>query len=170
MDAEPSERQNYYLRKKKRFNNGGLLSVMSGLDRKASDYNAIMEIGKRFAQMGHKVQVLGRIHYKSPFYQKYFGLLIGTDYFRKCPDLRIDDIMYEYEGYVGSWNKGKLSRMLSHGAKQSPNIIIKNTRGCSDRFIIKNIHDRIKDKTFKHEISEVWVYEKWNVKLVYKKR
>lgn len=59
--------------------------------------------------------------------------------------------------------------MISHGAKQSPFLIIDN-KGCSDRYIIKSIHDRLRDKTFSREINEVWVYEKGKIRLVYKKQ
>ena len=144
--------------------------VMDGLDKDASDYNDIMAIGRKFAELGDIVQVLGKIHFKNPDYDKYFSSLIGTEYYKKCPDLKIGDKYYEYEGFVGSWSKRKLSRMLSHGAKQSSCLIIKNTKGCSDRFILKCVHDRIKDKSYHHCIEEVWVYEKGKVRLVYKKR
>lgn len=170
MDATPKKEPSYHLRVSNKFENGGLLSVMVGLDRKASDYKDVLAIARSFAEAGEVVQMLGNIHYKNPDYEKYFGLLIGTEYYRKCPDMRVGDKMYEYEGFVGAWSKDKLSRMLTHGARQSPYIIIKNTKGCSDRFIIKCIHDRIKDKSFKHEIREVWVYEKGKNRLVYKKR
>lgn len=144
--------------------------VMSGLDKSTSDYNDIMVIARKFAELGNVVQVLGTIHFKHPDYCKLFAPLVGTEYYKKCPDLKIGDKLFEYEGFIGVWSKRKLSRMLSHGAKQSPYIIIKNTKGCSDRFILKCIHDRVKDKSFNHSILEVWVYEKGNVRLVYKKR
>lgn len=170
MNDAPRKEPSYHLRVRNKFENGGLLAVMVGLNRTASDYSDLLAIGRWFAEHGGNVQILGSIHFKNPDYQKYFGLLVGTEYYRKCPDFRINDKMYEYEGFVGSWTKDKLGRMLSHGAVQSPYIIIKNTKGCSDRFIIKCIHDRIKDKTFKHEIKEVWAYEKGKCRLIYKKR
>lgn len=170
MNAKPRKEPRYHLRIRNRFENGGQLYVMDGIDRGASDYNDIMSIARWFAQSGNVVQVLGVIHYKNPDYEKYFGILVGTEYYKKCPDLRIGNKLFEYESFVGPWSKRKLCRMLSHGAKQSPYIIIKNTKGCSDRFILKCIHDRLKDKTYNHGIVEVWVYEKGRVRLVYKKR
>ena len=170
MDAKPRIEQRYRIRIRNKFESGGVLYVMDGLDKDASDYNDIMAIGRRFAELGNLVQVLDNIHFKNQDYEKYFGSLIGTEYYKKCPDLRIGNKLYEYEGFVGSWSKRKLSRMLSHGAKQSPFLIIKNTRGCSDRFILKSIHDRLKDKSYHHGIKEVWVYEKGKVRLVYEKR
>ena len=167
MDAKPRLETHHRLRTRNKFDNGGILLVMDGLDKEASDYNDIMAIGRWFAQSGHVVQVLGIIHYKNPDYNKYFCPLLGTEYYKKCPDLRIGDKLYEYEGFIGAWNKKKLSRMLSHGAKQSPYIIIKNTKGCSDRFILRSIKDRLNDKNFHHVFKEVWLYEKGNVRLLY---
>ena len=168
MDAKSRIEPQHCLRTLKRFGNGGLLLVMDGLDKDASDYNDIIAIGRRFAELGNEVQILGNIHFKSSDYDKYFGLLRGTEYYKKCPDLRIGDKLLEYEGFVGSWSKRKLSRMLSHGAKQSPYIIIKNTRGCSDRYILRSIKDRLCDRNYHHNIKEVWLYEKGDVRLLYR--
>ena len=168
MDAKPRIEQRYRIRIRNKFESGGVLYVMDGLDKDASDYNDIMAIGRRFAELGNMVQVLGNIHFKNQDYKKFFGLLIGSEYYKKCPDLRIGDKLFEYEGFFGSWSKRKLSRMLSHGAKQSPFLIIKNTRGCSDRFILRSIKDRLCDKNYHHEVKEVWLYEKGQVRLLYK--
>ena len=167
MDARPRIETRHRLRTRNKFDNGGVLWVMDGLDKEASDYNDIMAIGRWFAESGNVVQLLGIIHYKNPDYNKYFGPLLGTEYYKKCPDLKIGNKLYEYEGFVGAWSKKKLSRMLSHGAKQSPYIIIKNTKGCSDRFILRSIKDRFNDKNFHHVFKEVWLYEKGNVRLLY---
>lgn len=170
MKAKSRIEKRYHLRIRNEFDNGGRLYVMDGLDKGASDYNDLIAIGRWFAELGNTVQVLDTIHFKNSDYDKYYGLLTGTVYYKKCPDLRIGNKLFEYEGYTGVWSKRKLSRMLSHGAKQSPYLIIKNTKGCSDRFILKCIHDRLKDSLYNHEIAEVWVYEKGSVRLVYKKR
>lgn len=168
MDAKPRIEPRHHLRIRNKFENGGALYVMEGLNREASDYNDIVAIGRWFAEQGRLVQVLGVIHYKNPDYDKYFGPLLGTECYKKCPDLKIGDKLYEYESFVGAWSKRKLSRMLSHGAKQSPYIIIKNTKGCSDRYILRSIGDRLNDRNFHHSIKEVWLYEKGLVRLLYK--
>lgn len=128
MDARPRIETRHRLRTRNKLDNGGALWVMDGLDKEASDCNDIMAIGRWFAEAGNVVQVLGIIHYKNPDYNKYFGPLLGTEYYKKCPDLKIGNKLYEYEGFVGAWSKKKLS------------------------------------------IEEVWVYEKGNVRLVFKKR
>jgi hypothetical protein len=168
MNVKSKIKQTRQLHVRKRFENGGMLLVMNGLNKESSDYNDIMVIGRWFAEMGNNVHVLRTIHYKNPDYQKYFGPLVGSEYFRKCPDLKIGEKYFEYEGFVGTWSKKKLSRMLSHGAKQSPYLIIKNTKGCSDRFILRSIGDRLNDRNFHHSIKEVWVFEKGAVRLLYK--
>lgn len=167
MDGKPRIELQHHLRTRNKFENGGLLSVMDGLDKCASDYNDIIAIGRKFAEFGNVVQVLGKIHFKHSDYIKYFAPLVGTEYYKKCPDLKIGDKLYEYEGFIGAWSKRKLSRMLSHGAKQSPYLIIKNTRGCSDRFILRSIKDRLCDKNYHHDIKEVWLYEKGDVRRLY---
>lgn len=92
-------------------------------------------------------------------------MLKGTAYERKCPDLIINGIPYEYEGYSGAWTKRKVSNMLSHGLKQSDRVIIDNNKGCSDRYIRKAIMARLNINT---PISEIWLYEKGNTILFFK--
>lgn|GEM_PF-2278604 len=58
--------------------------------------------------------------------------------------------------------------MISHGLKQSDRIVINNTKGCSDRYLRKAIVARLRFPEIK--VSEVWVYEKGNVRLFYKDR
>ena len=79
MDAKPWLETRHYLRTRNKFENGGMLMVMDSLDKFASDYNDIMAIGRRFAELGNIVHVLGIIHFKNPDYQKYCGLLVGTE-------------------------------------------------------------------------------------------
>jgi len=57
--------------------------------------------------------------------------------------------------------------MISHGVKQSSRIIINNNKGASDRYIKRLIYDRI---NYTYDIEEVWIYEKGNVRLLFKKQ
>jgi hypothetical protein len=54
--------------------------------------------------------------------------------------------------------------MIKKGSIQSSRIIINNNKGASDRYIRQNIVKRSSDKTFKHNIDEVWLYEKGKVR------
>ena len=96
-----------------------------------------------------------------------FGQLNGTKYERKCPDMLIDEKYFEYEGFVKPWNIKKVSRMSTHGLKQSDRLIINNTKGCSDRYLRRQIADRL---NIRMPIEEIWVYEKGTKRLIFKER
>jgi len=84
--------------------------------------------------------------------------------------LKIGNLFYEYESFEAPFKKEKISHMISKGTKQSSRIIINNSKGASDRFIRDNIYKRLKEKTFKYGIDEVWLYEKGKIRLLYKKQ
>ena len=152
----------------KKFNNGGMIEIMSGYVKKSDHYD-LFSISRYFAEKGDRVKITTDVHFKDPKYKAIFGKLTGTPYERKCPDLIINEKFYEYERYIGQFKKRKLSNMISHGTKQSSRIIINNNKGCSDRFVLANIHNRLSDKNFKNIIDEIWIYEKGKVRLLYKK-
>lgn len=151
----------------KSYKNGGEISVHNAIDKKKSDYKAVLTAGNQFAKAGHKVKLTPSLHFKSEEYKNIYDSLLGTKYERKCPDLQIGEHFYEFEGYVPPFKKEKIGRMISHGLKQSPYIIIDNTKGAADRFIRRSILSRIKQGL---NIEEVWLYEKGNVRLFYKKQ
>jgi ribosomal protein L21E len=150
----------------KEFDNGGKIEIMEGYIKK-TDHKDLLAISKYFAEKGDKVQITTNVHFKDEKYKEVFGGLIGTKYERKCPDLIINGKYYEYESFMRPFKKVKIKRMLNNGLMQSSRIIINNTKGCSDRYIKKLIHDRLK---LNQQIEEVWVYEKGVVKLLYKKQ
>ena len=150
----------------KEFKNGGSLSEYNTVPHDNSDYKILRTIGRIFAANGSNVCLTPRIHFKSDLYQKIYSKLIGTLYERKCPDLLIDGKFYEFEGFQRPWTKKKVSRMLSHGIKQSDRIIIDNTKGCSHRYIRKLIIARMNES--KMPIAEAWVYEKGKLILILK--
>jgi hypothetical protein len=152
----------------KEYSNGGRIEVMDGYIGK-SDHNHLRTIARQWAMEGKVVQITTDIHFKDSVYQQVFGELKGTKYERKCPDLIVDGEFYEFESYNPPFNGNKISRMLSKGLKQSSRIIINNSKGTSDKHIIASIHNRIRDKKFKHNIDEVWAYEKGRVRLLFKK-
>ena len=149
----------------KAFKGGGRVLVMRGVDKEKPDYKAILTIAILFAKEGHQVKILTSCHYKSEEYRFVYGRLIGTKYERKCPDLLVDDVFYEYEGFIKPWNKRKISNMLSHGLEQADRVIIDNNKGASDRFIRRAIMARLQLKNMC--IREVWLYEKGKKRLFY---
>jgi hypothetical protein len=118
----------------KKFENGGKIELIDGYNKK-SDHKDLISISRFFAQNGDSVKITTDIHFKDEKYKDVFGALIGTKYERKCPDLIINGKFYEYESYIPPFKKDKIGGMLGKGLKQSPNIIINNNKGTSDRFI-----------------------------------
>ena len=140
----------------KEFKNGGSLSEYDTIPHDNSDYKALRTIGRYFASQGSEVCLTPRVHFKDAKYRDIYASLIGTPYERKCPDLLIDGMFYEYESFVRPWSKKKVGRMLSHGLVQSDRIIIDNSKGCSHRYIKKLVGTRMRNT----RIEEVWLYEK----------
>ena len=149
----------------KSFEGGGHIYLMAGLDRYKPDFKALLTIATLFAKEGHEVKILTSYHFKSPEYSMVFGHLVGTKYERKCPDMLVDDVFYEYEGFEKPWNRRKIKNMLAHGLIQSNRIIINNTKGAADRIIRKAIMARLRIGT---EIREVWLYEKGDKRLFFR--
>jgi hypothetical protein len=151
----------------KSFNNGGTFSQYASVDKNKSDYKLVKNIGLEFARMGKTATATPQLHYKSESYKQVYGSLSGTKYYRKSPDLLVNGKFYEVESYKPPFKKEKIGGMLGKGLKQSPNIIINNTKGVSDRFIKKIIYQRIR---LGQDVNEVWLYEKGKIRLLYKKQ
>lgn len=149
----------------RKYENGGQVLLMKGLDKLKPDYKDLIVIADCFAKLGKNVRVLTSVHYKDPVYHIVFGDLIGTRYYRKCPDLLVNATFYEYESYNRPWNKKKIQRMISNGLRQSSFIIIDNNKGAIDRHIRKLIQARL---NLNAPIEEVWIYEKGTIRPIYK--
>ena len=147
------------------FESGGSIRMMEGIDKSKPDFKVLLTLATLFAREGHDVTILTDCHFKSIEYQTIYGSLNGTKYERKCPDLLIDGKYYEYEGFVKPWNIKKVSRMFTHGLKQSDRLIINNTKGCSDRYLRRQIADRL---NIHMPIKEIWTYEKGRKRLIFK--
>ena len=153
----------------KQYPSGGKIWLMKCLKATSPDYKDILSIALFLAKNAHEVKILHAVHYKDPLYRDVFGELIGTRYYRKCPDLLIDGLFYEYESYDRPFKSRKISHMLKRGADQACRIIIDNlsmhrhivlllihNKGASDRFIINMVENRLKDKNFRGDIEEVY--------------
>lgn len=149
----------------KEYKNGGRLLVHKDSDFDKPDYKAIYTMCNQFAKMGKTARITPRVHVKSPDYERIYGALKGTKHYGKCPDFSVDGTFYEFEGFTKPWKKEKVGRMLSHGMVQSPNIVIENNKGCSERYIRKAIIAR---RNVGSPIREVWIYEKGKARLFFK--
>ena len=137
---------------------------MLGLETTDSDYKDILSISECLAAEGHKVKVLHAVHYKDPLYKVVFGELIGTRYYRKCPDLLVDGEYVEYESYTTNNPKNAFRNIMHHGLSQSDSIII---RQCSltDGYMLRQIRGAIKEG---EAISSVGIYNGVSVRPLYK--
>lgn len=153
----------------KSFPNGGSVHLMSGLDKSSPDYDDLLSIACLFAKEGKAAKVLSPIHYKDPKYHEVFGSLIGTMYYRKCPDLLIDGIFYEYESCEPPFETGKLERMIARGSKQACDIVIDvREMSVTNKRINGKIQRLREQKSFEGTINSVWIYDGAKVDLVYK--
>lgn len=151
----------------RKYKNGGALYIHPEVEKSKGDYKAILTMSRQLAKQGHKVRITPRLHVKSEEYKVIYASLIGTRYEGKCPDFEVDGAFYEYEGFSKPWKKRKVKNMLTHGMKQSPNVVIDNTKGCSDRFIRSTVIKKLQANN--GVLSEVWIYEKGKVRLFFKK-
>ena len=101
-------------------------------------------IANCLADRGHEVKVLHAVHYKDPLYRKVYGELIGTRYYRKCPDLQVDDIFVEYESYKSEQPKNAFRNMLHNGLAQSDNIIIRQCN-LTDNYMNQQIRGQLQN-------------------------
>ena len=90
----------------KQYKNGGKVLIPNDIDKKGSDYKYLLSIANFFAKEGKTVKLNPVLHFKSDEYKQIYKSLTGTIYERKCPDLQIDDVFYEFEVWL--YEKGKL--------------------------------------------------------------
>ena len=70
----------------KKFKNRGKIEIIDGYKKK-SDHKDLLSISIFFARKGDIVKITTDIHFKDEKYKEVFGALIGTKYYKKCPDL-----------------------------------------------------------------------------------
>ena len=147
------------------YKNGAQVRVSSAVtDRESKDYKRIHSAATAFARQGRRCDILPR--FDSPknchsYEQVYQG--IHPDYYGKCPDLAIDGLFYEHEGYTTNDHKKAIKNMLKHGLEQSDRIIIEKVN-LADRYIIERIKGKINEGC---KVTEVWVHENGTVRLLY---
>lgn len=141
----------------KEYKNGGKIIQSNLVKSDDNDYKVVFESAKHFAKEGKSTEILPKTNNKSKLYNQLYGDLKNTIYEGKCPDLKVNGLFYEVEGYKPNSNpKNRLSNMLSRGVKQSSRIIIQD-EGSTDNHIKKIVNQRIKQG---QEIEELWVMNK----------
>lgn len=131
-----------------------------------SDYEKLMQIATEFAKMGKTVHLMPKMTRPPQFdYERYYKALVGTKYEGKCPDLFVDGVFYEHEGFVSTNPKNALRNMFNDGLKQSNRLIFDQPE-LTDAFIKRSIKNRQANGS---SILEVWLRTSEGVRLLYKK-
>ena len=98
-------------------------------------------------------------------YECIYGSLIGTVYEGKCPDIWVNGVWYEHEGFISTNPKNAFRNMMRDGLIQCDRLII-DRPDLTERFMLRSIIGRVKRG---EAIKEVWLREKdGTVKLLYK--
>ncbi len=146
----------------------GSLTIVNGIDKAASDFPNVFKSAKWFALQGCNVEILPKIHPKDKRYKEIYGSLVGTRYEGKSPDLSINGVLYEHEGFISKNPKNALRNMLKHGLKQSNCLIIEDC-GHSIWYYKKRIVDYMNNGK-NVSVKEVWLLkESGEIELLYKK-
>ena len=137
------------------------------INRNDSDFNKLNEIATFFArEQGAEVILTPKMSRPPKFkYECVYASLVGTKYEGKCPDLCINGVWYEHEGFVSDKPKRAFSNMLNHGLRQSSRIII-DRPNLTDAYMKRNINQRVKEGQI---IDEIWINDDSGIRLFYKK-
>ncbi|MBO7585827.1 MAG: hypothetical protein J6T13_01415 [Bacteroidales bacterium] len=138
------------------FGNKGKVLIYNTIDRSTGDFHRILDCAIWFAKCGKTVVMTPKLDvpYKNPAYDMIYGSLKGTAYYGKCPDLIIDGVWYEHEGFKHLNPKTNFSNMCKRGFKQSDCIIIENC-GLTDGYMLRSLEGQMKSGI---KISEVWIH------------
>ena len=148
----------------KQFPSGGTIWRMLGFDETGTDYDDILAVAECLAENGHEVKILHAVHYKDPLYRKVFGELIGTRYYRKCPDLLVNGEFVEYESYTSNQPKNALRNMLHNGLTQSDSVIIRQSN-LTDGYMLRAIQGYLQNG---FSISKIQLFNGQYIRTLYK--
>lgn len=147
--------------------NKGSIRIHKEIDRNSTDFNNILGSAYFFANKGSKVSITPQLSRSSQFdYDSIYGSLRGTAFDGKCPDLKVDDLWYEHEGFVSTNPKNAFRNMMKNGLEQSNRIII-NDPGLTEAYIKRSIWKRINQDG--QDILEVWLKRDKELINIYKK-
>jgi len=143
----------------------GTIEIYNCAKRVDSDFESLLNICRFYVKQGKHCIILPKsLHYKSKEYQIIFGELIHTKYKGKCPDLLIDGVFYEHEGYLSKNGKRAFRNMMNRGFAQSSRVIIDEC-GITKSFMLRAVSGKQKIGI---EIDELWVLKQQEMELIYK--
>ncbi len=145
----------------------GVVRISKLIRTDSPDYDKLKQIAEHFASLGSEVEMTPKMSRPQNFvYDCYYKDLRGTKYENKCPDLYIDGVWYEHEGFTTNNLINAFKNMLNHGLKQSSRIIIDDP-GLAEAYMKKTIKRRL--CTTGQTIEEVWLRTEKDVRVLYKK-
>ena len=132
-----------------------------------NDYKKLIQIAEHFALKGSNVILTPKMKRPPEFeYSKYYKSLIETKYEGKCPDLNVDGLWYEHEGFISNNPKNAFRNMIKDGLLQSNRLVI-DKPNLTERFMKRGIYNRINNG---EDIEEIWLrYQDGEIKLLFKK-
>ena len=146
--------------------NGGKVSKHELVSTKNSDYKKLVTIAEFFASQGKEVRLTPKMSRPAKFVYEYiYESLVGTKFEGKCPDLWVDGVWYEHEGYTSVNPKNAFRNMLNDGLKQSDRLVIDKPH-LTNAYMKRVIKQRIKDG---QTIKEIWIIDKAEISSLYKK-
>ncbi len=134
-----------------------------------TDFKKLQQVAEYFASKGHTVELTPKMSRPSKFdYDCVYHSLVGTKFEGKCPDLRIDGVWYEHEGFITKNPKRAFGNMMADGLVQCNRIII-DRPPLTEHFMKRSIANRIHREG--QDIKEVWILEPdGQLTLLYKDR
>ena len=121
-----------------------------------TDYQRVQVAAKAFAEQGAMVEITPNVHHNNEEYIRFYPNSKNSIYNEKKPDLRVNGLMVEHEGFTTLNPKKALKNMLSHGSKQADRLVIEDC-GHNDWYYKKRVVDFNTDKTNKHKIKQLWI-------------
>lgn len=157
-----------YERRDESYQHGkGIVKISRLVNHDDSDFEKLKQVAEFFAKDGAESVLTPKMSRHSKFkYECVYASLIGTKYEGKCPDLCIDGIWYEHEGFTSNNPKNAFRNMMRDGLLQSDRIII-DRPDLTERYMRRSIIGRVERG---EDIQEVWLRESdGSLTLLYKK-
>lgn len=157
-----------YERRDESYQHGkGIVKISRLVNHDDSDFEKLKQVAEFFAKDGAESVLTPKMSRHSKFkYECVYASLIGTKYEGKCPDLCIDGVWYEHEGFTSNNPKNAFRNMMRDGLLQSDRIII-DRPDLTERYMRRSIIGRAERG---EDIQEVWLRESdGSLTLLYKK-
>jgi SPP1 gp7 family putative phage head morphogenesis protein len=144
----------------------GVVKINRLVNHNDNDFETLKQIAEFFAKDGAISVLTPKMSRPPKFnYECIYSSLMGTKYEGKCPDLCINGLWFEHEGFTSNNPKNAFRNMMNDGLKQSDRLII-DKPNLTDAYMKRVIRQRIKDG---QAIEEIWIKDGSEIRILYKK-